>query len=349
VPEVVTPVDELRTYRSKRRSGRTPEPLDSAATTSGPHPIFVVQRHSARALHYDFRLERDGVLLSWALPRGVPLRAGERWLAVHVEDHPLAYAGFEGEIPEGEYGGGTVDIWDEGTYELLQARRDGTLTVQLHGTRLEGEWALVPAHLHGDERNWLIVRAAKAGALGAMPQYERMRPRTAVRVPEGREWEFEIAWEGARALAIVEGARVRLGHAQAEALDTRFRELLARLPRALRTSDCVLDGVVCALDEAGRPRADLLARGLGATVYMAFDVLEVEGRVLIDEPWTTRRELLEATLDARVDAARLSAVYDDGRSLRAAARQQGLGIVAKHRSSRYRPGTVSDDWRLFPA
>jgi bifunctional non-homologous end joining protein LigD len=342
-------VDDLRTYRSKRRSGRTPEPLDTAATTSGPHPIFVVQRHSARALHYDFRLERDGVLLSWALPRGVPLRAGERWLAVHVEDHPLEYAGFEGEIPEGEYGGGTVDIWDMGTYELLHTRRDGTLTVQLHGARLEGEWALVPAHLHGDEKNWLIVRAAKAGALGPMPPYESMRARAAVRVPVGREWAFEIAWEGARALALVEGARVRLGHPEADTLDTRFRELLARMPRALRTSDCVLDGVICALDEAGRPRADLLASGLGGTVYMAFDVLEVEGRVTIDDAWSARRELLEATLDERVDAARLSPVYDDGGSLRAAARQQELGIVAKRRASRYRPGTVSDDWRVFPA
>ena len=342
-------MDDLRTYRSKRRPGRTPEPLDTVATTSGARPIFVVQRHSARALHYDFRLERDGVLLSWALPRGVPLRAGERWLAVHVEDHPLEYAGFEGEIPEGEYGGGTVDIWDTGTYELVHERRDGQLTVLLHGTRLDGEWALVPAHLHGDQKNWLIVRAAKAGALGPMPPYESMRSRAAVRVPAGREWAFEIAWEGQRALAIVEGARVRLGHPQGETLDERFRELLARMPRALRTSDCVLDGVICALDETGRPRADLLARGLGATVYMAFDVLEAEGRVAIDEPWTSRRELLEATLDDRVDAARLSPVYDDGSSLRAAARQQELGIVAKRRASHYRPGTVSDDWRWFGA
>jgi bifunctional non-homologous end joining protein LigD len=343
----VPPVDELRTYRSKRRAGRTPEPLDPGGTSSGAAPIFVVQRHSARALHYDFRLERDGVLRSWALPRGVPLRTGERWLAVHVEDHPLEYATFEGEIPAGEYGGGTVDVWDEGTYELLHERADGTLTVILHGQRLEGEWALIPARLHGAEKNWLIVRAAKRGVLEPMPQYDVMRPRPATRVPAGPEWAFEITWEGERALALVEGARVRLGHRQGEALDTRFHELLAQMPRALRTSDCVLDGVVCALDESGRPRAELLAQGGGAIVYMAFDVLEHEGRVLIEEPWTARRALLEATLDERVDATRLSPAYDDGRTLRRAAREQALGIVAKRRTSHYRPGVLSDDWRLF--
>ena len=128
--------------------------------------MFVVQRHSARALHYDFRLERDGVLLSWALPRGVPLRAGERSLAVHVEDHPLDYADFEGEIPAGEYGGGSVEVWDRGTYELQRERPDGTLTVILHGRKLQGEWALVPARLGGEKRNWLIVRAAKDQAAG---------------------------------------------------------------------------------------------------------------------------------------------------------------------------------------
>ena len=174
---------------------------------SGGDPIFIVQRHSARALHYDLRLERDGVLLSWALPRGVPLRAGERALAVHVEDHPMEYADFEGDIPKGQYGGGTVDLWDRGTYELVRERPDGTLTVILHGGKLEGEWALVPAHLDGQERNWLIVRAAKDQAPDEVRQYAPMRPREAKRVPAGDDWAFEIAWSGVRALVPFEGAR----------------------------------------------------------------------------------------------------------------------------------------------
>ena len=95
---------DLEEYRAKRNAGKTPEPLKPKRRRKGGDPIFVVQRHSARRLHYDLRLERDGVLLSWALPRGVPLRAGERSLAVHVEDHPLEYADFEGDIPAGQYG-----------------------------------------------------------------------------------------------------------------------------------------------------------------------------------------------------------------------------------------------------
>src|ERR687886_126668 len=149
-------VAELREYRRKRDPKKTPEPFGGKKRTK--EPIFVVQRHDARRLHYDFRLERDGALASWAVPKGVPLEPGEQHLAVHVEDHPLDYATFEGEIPKGEYGAGTVEIWDNGTYELLEQKRNGGLTVLLHGQRLHGTYALVPAHLNGDPKNWLILR-----------------------------------------------------------------------------------------------------------------------------------------------------------------------------------------------
>ena len=105
---------KLEEYRRKRDEKKTPEPFGGRRKRPKA-PIFVVQRHDARRLHYDFRLERDGVLLSWAVPKGVPLETGERHLAVHVEDHPLGYATFEGEIPAGEYGAGTVESWDSGT------------------------------------------------------------------------------------------------------------------------------------------------------------------------------------------------------------------------------------------
>ena len=133
---------KLASYRSKRDPGATPEPFDRGKrSTRRKEPIFVVQRHDARALHYDFRLERDGVLASWAVPKGVPLEPGTQHLAVHVEDHPLEYATFEGEIPKGNYGAGTVEIWDHGTYELVEEKKNGGLTVRLHGKRLEGLWA----------------------------------------------------------------------------------------------------------------------------------------------------------------------------------------------------------------
>jgi bifunctional non-homologous end joining protein LigD len=338
-------VADLEEYRAKRRRGKTPEPLGAEAKKSSKKPVFVVQRHSARALHYDFRLERDGVLLSWALPRGVPLRAGERALAVHVEDHPLDYADFEGEIPAGQYGGGTVDVWDRGTYELQRERSDGTLTVILHGRKLKGEWALVPAHLGGEERNWLIVRAAKDQAAAPVRRYEPMLAREAERVPSGPSWAFELAWEGVRALAPLEGARAHFQHAGGDALDARCKQVLARMPRALRTSECVLDGVICALDDEGQPSRELLGSGGGTVVYLTFDLLEFETEPLLQEPWKARRKQLEELLDDRIAEVRFSRAYDDGSALRKAARARGLGIVAKRRTSRYRPGEVSDDWR----
>ena len=120
--------------------------------------MFVVQRHDARRLHYDLRLEMEGTLASWALPKGLPVQMGERYLAVHTEDHPMEYADFSGVIPKGQYGAGLMEIWDRGTYVLEERKRDGGLTVVLHGERLQGRWTLVPAHLDGEERNWLIIK-----------------------------------------------------------------------------------------------------------------------------------------------------------------------------------------------
>src|SRR5690349_13466128 len=142
---------ELDAYRRKRDRRRTPEPFGGKRRRGAP--IFVVQRHDARRLHYDFRLEREGALASWAVPKGVPLEPGGRSLAVHVEDHPLDYADFEGEIPAGQYGAGSVEIWDRGTYELVEEKKNGQLTVRLAGERLEGVWTLVPARLDGKDEN----------------------------------------------------------------------------------------------------------------------------------------------------------------------------------------------------
>jgi bifunctional non-homologous end joining protein LigD len=206
----------------------------------------------------------------------------------------------------------------------------------------------VPAHLDGEERNWLIVRAAKDSAPGPPRQYSPMLPRPAKRLPAGPDWAFEIAWEGARALSPMEGARARFQHDEGDWLDKRCSRLLGLLPRALRTSELVLDGVICALDETGRPKRELLRKSDGPIFYMVFDMLDVEGESLVEAPWSARRERLVELLDDHVAEVRLSRAYDDGRALRSAARAQGLGIVAKRRGSPYRPGMVSDDWRLLP-
>src|ERR671916_3210431 len=137
---------KLEEYKRKRDRKKTPEPF-GGKRGRGKAPIFVVQRHAARRLHYDFRLERNGALASWAVPKGVPLRPGERHLAVHVEDHPLEYGDFEGTIPAGQYGAGTVEIWDRGWYELLEEKKNGGVPGRLPGARPGRARGALPAQL----------------------------------------------------------------------------------------------------------------------------------------------------------------------------------------------------------
>ena len=340
--------DDLSEYRRKRDAKRTPEPFTGRRGRAGG-PIFVVQRHDARRLHYDFRLERDGALASWAVPKGVPLEPGQRALAVHVEDHPLDYAGFEGEIPKGSYGAGTVEIWDNGTYDLVEEKRDGGLTVRLHGKRLEGTWTLVPAKLDGDPKNWLLLRKRDEAAprSRARNDYRPMLATPAEGLPQGDDWLYEVKWDGYRALAYVRAGEGRLVSRNANDLTGRFPEVAKAVARAVRSPECVLDGEVCALDERGRPSFSAMQQGKKGTplVYEAFDLLEVDGVPILDLPLTERRERLEQLLDARQRAVQISGAFGDGDALLEAAAEQGLeGVMAKRASSPYCEGKRTRYW-----
>ena len=339
----MAPLDE---YRRKRDRTRTPEPFSGHRGRQGA-PIFVVQRHDARRLHYDFRLERDGALASWAVPKGVPLEPGERHLAVHVEDHPLSYAAFEGEIPKGEYGAGTVEIWDSGTYEVLEEKRDGGLTVRLRGERLAGVWTLVPARLDGDPKNWLLIRkrTESEDAPAGDRRYGAMLATLAEDVPAGRGWLFEPKWDGYRTIAYVRGSEPTLVSRRDLDLTQRFAAVARALPGALRTPHCVLDGEVCALDEEGRPTFSAMQRGRAELLYYVFDLLELEGRSLVDQPFRERRAELDALVVTGNPVVRISETFEDGERLLKAAREQGFeGVVAKKASSRYEEGKRSRNW-----
>jgi bifunctional non-homologous end joining protein LigD len=340
-PVVASPTE----YERKRRRGATPEPF--AKGKRGKAPIFVVQRHDARRLHYDFRLERGGALASWAVPKGVPLEPGTQNLAVHVEDHPLSYASFEGEIPAGNYGAGTVEIWDSGTYELVEEKPNGGLTVHLHGRRLEGLWTLVPAKLSGDEKNWLLVKKKEAAPAGERRRYAPMLATLADDVPDGEGWLFEVKWDGFRAIATMRGGEVDLRSRNDKSFVDRFPTVVRALERALRTPDCVLDGEVVAVGADGRATFSAMQQGSEGTTYLyvAFDVLEVEGTPLVDLPLSARRDRLAEILDARQRGVQLSESFDDGRALYAAAQAQRFeGIMAKRVDSRYEPGRRSRSW-----
>jgi bifunctional non-homologous end joining protein LigD len=338
--------DQLRDYRRKRNAGTTSEPTGETSKRRRKRPkgpIFVIQRHQARSLHYDLRLERDGALASWAVPKGMPLEPGQQHLAVHVEDHPLEYAAFEGEIPKGNYGAGTVEIWDRGAYELLEEKKDGGLTFRLDGERLQGTWALIPARLSGQEKNWLVLRkrgeADQPSADGETRRYRPMLATPVKELPRGEGWMFEPKWDGYRTLAYLRGGEVELQSRTGRSdFTTRFDAIAKALPRAVRTPDCVLDGEVCAIDAAGRASFSAIQQGSGTLVYYLFDVLEQDGEPLVDLPLTERRRRLKK-LVGRSRSVNVTDTFDDGAALLDAAAQQGLeGVMAKRSDSRYEQG-----------
>jgi bifunctional non-homologous end joining protein LigD len=339
----------LEEYRRKRDPGRTPEPF--GGRRRGKEPIFVVQRHDARRLHYDFRLERDGVLASWAVPKGVPLEPGGRSLAVHVEDHPLEYASFHGEIPQGQYGAGSVEIWDNGTYELLEEKRNGQLTVRLNGSRLSGTWTLVPAHLDGKEENWLLIRR-RDGEAGepASREYTPMLATAVRELPRGPGWVFEVKFDGYRALAYVHAGECRLVSRNGNDLTARFPALAKDVAKAVKSPNAVVDGEVCRLDDRGRSSFSELQQGQGPLVYYAFDLVELDGEQLCELPLEERKHRLDGLLDRRVQTVRLSESFDDGPALLQAVKEQELeGIMAKRADSRYQVGRRTRDWLKIKA
>ncbi|MGZ4383788.1 MAG: DNA ligase D [Gaiellaceae bacterium] len=338
-------MSELTDYHRKRDPRRTPEPFGGDGAGGAR---FVVQRHDARRLHYDLRLEEAGVLRSWAVPKGMPLTVGEKVLAVHVEDHPLDYASFEGEIPAGNYGAGTVEIWDRGLYEMIERKRDGGLTFRLHGERLRGLWTLVPARLGGEERNWLLIRKGDADDSATPPARTRYQPMLATlagELPRGEGWLFEVKWDGYRAIGCVEGGEATLRSRTGNDLTQRFAGVARELVKALRSPNAVVDGEVCALDEQGRSSFSAMQQGSQSHVYELFDLLELDGEPLVDLPLRERRKRLERLIDRRNRSVRLSETFDDGQALLAAVHEQQLeGIVAKRADSPYRQGRRSQDW-----
>lgn len=350
----------LQSYTAKRDASRTPEPMgDSRRRPSRGRrvkPIFVIQEHHARALHWDFRLEHDGVLVSWAIPKGIPTDPGTNHLAVHVEDHPLEYADFHGEIPKGEYGAGTVISWDRGTYDL-EKWDEREVKVVLHGRRAKGRYVLFAT----GGNDWMIHRMDPA-APGFEPMPKTIAPMLALAgtLPtDSQSWAIEFKWDGVRAIVYVDGGRVRALSRNDRDLTESFPELRA-VGDFLGSRSAILDGEIVAFDEAGRPdfgrlqqrlhlvgerRVATRAREVGVS-YLAFDLLYLEGRLLMTEPYDERRRLL-ASLKLAGDAFATPRAFTgaDGTDVLAVAKERGLeGVVAKRRDSVYQPGRRSSDW-----
>ncbi|MHB8681547.1 MAG: non-homologous end-joining DNA ligase [Acidimicrobiales bacterium] len=349
---------ELETYRSKRDARKTPEPVPprGARRRKGKDNRFVVQEHHARALHWDFRLEHDGVLVSWAVPKGPPMDRRTRRLAKRTEDHPLEYIDFEGEIPRGEYGGGRVILWDGGTYDLEKWSEDEVMVV-LHGERLTGRYVMI--HTGGDQ--WLMHRMDEAPP-GFEPLPELVRPMlaTAGTLPSSDAgWGFEFKWDGVRAVAYVEGGRL------GKLLSRNDRDVAAGYPElrglgdALGSRPAVLDGEIVAFDDDGHPSFGALqermhvadavkARRLAERIpvaYLVFDVLHLDGRSTVELPYRERRGLLQGLGLAGPHWQVPPWFEGGGAAVLQASRQQHLeGVVAKRLTSTYQPGRRSREW-----
>ncbi|HME66800.1 MAG TPA: DNA polymerase ligase N-terminal domain-containing protein, partial [Streptosporangiaceae bacterium] len=337
-------MDKLQAYRDKRDAARTTEPVPPPGASppdQAPGGTFVIQEHHARRLHWDFRLERDGVLVSWALPKGVPNDPAVNHLAVHTEDHPLEYGSFEGQIPRGEYGAGAVTIWDRGRYETLKWA-PSEVKVMLHGQRVAGGYVLFQTK--GNQ--WMIHRE-RLELPGAI------RPMLAVTGPPPRDqdrWALEMKWDGVRALAYIERGKVRLMSRTERDITVAYPEL-ARLGAATTHKQLLLDGEIVVFGAGGWPefealqprmhvssaaQAALLA-GQTPVTYLIFDLLQLDGRELMDLEYSQRRALLdELALTGPNWQTPPWFPGSDFEAVRSVSVEHGMeGVVAKRLDSRY--------------
>ena len=353
------PLDD---YGKKRDFERTPEPAPKRPRRKrGSEPIFVVHRHEARRLHYDLRLERAGVLLSWAVPKGFSYDPADKHLAVRTEDHPLEYEDFHGVIPKGEYGAGTMQIWDRGLVTYLNGEggpESGEVKIVLRGRRLRGEWHLVQTKQ--GPNTWLIFKSRDRYAgvrrdtvLGAdlsqaeeapLPaRVEPMEPGRGSAPFSDTGWLFEARFAGTRVLARKAGDEVHLVG------ETRLSAGIAADLAKIRAERALVDGVLVALDEHDRPSKALLEERLAAggegVVLHAFDLLHFEDYDLRPLPTLERKAALRGMLPPLAHVLFTDHVLGRGEDLVEAVRAAGLpGVIAKLAEAPYRSGP-SEDWR----
>lgn len=354
--------ERLRTYEAKRDFSATPEPPPSSPDSPGNR--FVIQKHAARRLHYDLRLERDGVLWSWAVPRGLPTVPGERRLAVRTEDHPLEYLDFEAWIPSGQYGAGEMRIFDTGTYDAPEWE-PRKITVRLNGERVRGEYHLVNTSRPRGERDWLVF-LSKRSATDQAAEPPPMKPMLADpghQPFDDPDWSFEPKFDGVRTLAYVTTDATRLVSRTGRDHTATYPEL-ANLATYVNAINCVLDGEIVATEPDGRPSFQRLQQRIGLTgpadiarmreripvhIYV-FDILWLDGQDLTGLPLTTRREHLTEVVTAAGPVALTYWSDGDGASFFEAVKGLGLeGMIAKRLDGAYVQGRRTKDWRKIKA
>jgi len=329
--------EKLREYSDKRNFNKTSEPKPNDRQKVSQSSLkFVVQHHIARKNHFDFRLEFEGVLLSWAVPKGLSFNPADKRLAIQVENHPLNYRKFEGTIPKGEYGGGVVMLWDEGTWQALsdikKGLADGVLKFILNGKRLKGGWTLIKLKpKKQDENNWLLVKerdefasetlkvsdfntSIKTGRTmdgiknnvtkkifkNPFQKVDVQLARNSSTIPKSSDWIYEIKYDGYRIVAFIENNNVKLMTRNDKDFTSYFKNIASSLALWSRNRAIVLDGEIVITDESGRSDFQFLQNHMKHSTfeptYIVFDILALDGKDLRKKPLIERKEILQNLL-----------------------------------------------------
>jgi DNA ligase D-like protein (predicted ligase)/DNA ligase D-like protein (predicted 3'-phosphoesterase) len=349
--------EQLETYAKKREFSKTPEP--AGGTVEDGVNRFVVHRHHASRLHYDLRLEENGVLLSYAVPKGLPPRPGIKRLAIQTEDHPIEYLNFEGQIPKGEYGGGDMWVYASGRYEITKNKKDSKY-IRLTSRGLTGEYRIIPTR----GKDNLLERVDTPQTDYLTEPIEFMLSEISKEVPKSDKWMYEVKWDGIRAMVSLDEGNVRIRSRNQNDITLAFPELL-NIEESFRATSALFDCEIVCLDKDGLPmfkevinrmrqrseHAAAKARNKCPAICYVFDCLYLDGRPLVNEPVERRREwMADAIKEGKKSAYRVSQAVDDGQALFDVAKEAGLeGIMAKKLGSPYTPGRRSDTWLKIKA
>ncbi|WP_031428317.1 DNA ligase D [Flavimarina sp. Hel_I_48] len=369
----------LDRYNDKRKFDSTPEPAGNLGTTKGNR--FVVQRHDARKLHYDLRLEMDGVLKSWAVPKGPSLNPEHKRLAIHTEDHPVEYLSFEGTIPKGNYGAGDMEIWDHGTFEILpdndpdqqlQQLARGDLKIRFTGKKLRGAFALVKMKGRNNDKQWLLIKKKDQFAIElpdntGFPEEETDTSKevkvkklsTGTFVPpmlasqpkkifNDPEWIYEIKWDGYRIIASIEHGKVELYSRNGNP----YGKLYPKIKKSLEglQHDVILDGEIVIVNAEGIPNFQALQNYDPVTTpgelrYYVFDMLYLNGHEMLNLPLLDRKSLIPEVIEDLDCIFYCDHVEGMGQAFYTRAIEAGLeGVIAKKKDSLYTPGHRSENW-----
>ncbi|GAB2771331.1 DNA ligase D [Salinimicrobium soli] len=372
----------LDEYIRKRNFKNTPEPEGEYDKKTG-HLRFVIQRHRATRLHYDLRLEMEGVLKSWAVPKGPSMNPDDKRLAIQTEDHPIKYLTFHGTIPKGNYGAGEMSIWDEGTYspagggdekDLLQMFQKGDLKIEFFGTKVRGTFALVHTRRGGGKDNqWLLIKKkdehstdldydaenlsdhATAEKVKKLKVTELVKPMLATKAPEifnKANWIYELKWDGYRALANIQNGKVDLYSRNGISYKNKFASLYHSLQGI--PHDVILDGEVVVLDKKGKPQFQKLQNyqndPSGELRYYVFDLLYLNGHNIMHLPLLERKSLIPDVIEDIPQVYYCDHVESIGKTFFKKAIDSGMeGVIAKQADSPYIPGSRSDKWLKIKA